>query len=677
MNHGMYNLLNRQGARSRGLLDTGSLIRQNAGRRPMGSPIPTGLLATTAAGFLPGAGLAELPQTTESLGNAYDNIAQGNYGQGIVDATYGVLGGVEAAGDATMLAGAAFPPLMAVGAMAKGIGRAGKIASSPYISRLSKAVANLPQEKMSGQQASAMLAKTPGGVSADEMEFSGIKGLLGQDTVTKTQLMDQVEANPLEITDVVKRKPGTGISNNDIEAFNGTDYNIELSSEDGVTIEFATPENSRWGGGNVEASAFLMDPDITPEMRAVAQRHLNQEAQPLNEEAYIRSLEDLSRNDLVEEYSNLLNVDRATAIQAVENDNAIPDLHELYAERGTDNPQGTMHEEYTLPGGKNYQEVELTLPSNIKQSNNFRTQAHTNTDNVLAHYRSNERVMNGENTLFIEEIQSDWHQAGRKKGYKGETPEPTPEQVIETFKLSPDLWSNMGASQREMYIDEYKSRTPSGSGVPDAPYKKNWDDLTFRRALHDAVSKDMNQIGWTDGQTQGDRYPGDEKRTAGMKKFYDEMLVNRAKKIGKKYGVKPELVDGPVMGKKDRHTKVRDYRDQLEAMNTDPGALVEELSNVFDMSYNASLSRVNTDFDSVVNDLASQMNTLLKTQGSKAWTMKITPEMKADMLGTSGQSKGSGILKGGVALGATGLAVKSGLLAEPEQKPQQQSQGLL
>jgi hypothetical protein len=35
--------------------------------------------------------------------------------------------------------------------------------------------------------------------------------------------------------------------------------------------------------------------------------------------------------------------------------------------------------------------------------------------------------MNGENTLFIEEIQSDWHQAGRKKGYKGETPEPTPE----------------------------------------------------------------------------------------------------------------------------------------------------------------------------------------------------------------------------------------------------------
>jgi hypothetical protein len=32
--------------------------------------------------------------------------------------------------------------------------------------------------------------------------------------------------------------------------------------------------------------------------------------------------------------------------------------------------------------------------------------------------RLNDRVVDGKNTLFIEEIQSDWHQTGRKEGYE-------------------------------------------------------------------------------------------------------------------------------------------------------------------------------------------------------------------------------------------------------------------
>jgi hypothetical protein len=53
---------------------------------------------------------------------------------------------------------------------------------------------------------------------------------------------------------------------------------------------------------------------------------------------------------------------------------------------------------------------------------------HFDQPNVLAHMRVNDRVVDGKKTLFIEEIQSDWHQAGRKKGYQSS---------LETKKSSP------------------------------------------------------------------------------------------------------------------------------------------------------------------------------------------------------------------------------------------------
>ena len=41
--------------------------------------------------------------------------------------------------------------------------------------------------------------------------------------------------------------------------------------------------------------------------------------------------------------------------------------------------------------------------------------------NVMTHMRLSDRLSpEGKKLLHIEEIQSDWHQAGRKKGYKSE-----------------------------------------------------------------------------------------------------------------------------------------------------------------------------------------------------------------------------------------------------------------
>jgi hypothetical protein len=50
---------------------------------------------------------------------------------------------------------------------------------------------------------------------------------------------------------------------------------------------------------------------------------------------------------------------------------------------------------------------------------NYRS-PHWDEPNVLAHVRFNDRVTDGKKTLFIEEVQSDWHQAGKRKGYHSE-----------------------------------------------------------------------------------------------------------------------------------------------------------------------------------------------------------------------------------------------------------------
>ena len=58
----------------------------------------------------------------------------------------------------------------------------------------------------------------------------------------------------------------------------------------------------------------------------------------------------------------------------------------------------------------------LELKSKGKLNDDFQS-GHFDEPNILAHVRFNEREVNGERVLFIEEIQSDWAQKGKKKGF--------------------------------------------------------------------------------------------------------------------------------------------------------------------------------------------------------------------------------------------------------------------
>lgn len=244
---------------------------------------------------------------------------------------------------------------------------------------------------------------------------------------------------------------------------------------------------------------------------------------------------------------------------------------------------------YTTPGGKNQRELLLTLPSNtpawmlrefkstkghfpeqffttevearrvgdergqeptrIRTENQGYSSSHWDELGVLAHVRMNDREIpiesikeeypdlyerlksEGRDTakgLHLEELQSDLHQAGRKKGYRLD-----PDQVdlVAHETESSGAYKNFEVRTREgqfitnvntPYTNSVKtpeqaievarerlreepSRT-GDKGVPRAPFQKNWQDMAFKRMLREASEKGYDLMTWSTGAEQFKRW---------------------------------------------------------------------------------------------------------------------------------------------------------------------------
>jgi len=148
-----------------------------------------------------------------------------------------------------------------------------------------------------------------------------------------------------------------------------------------------------------------------------------------------------------------------------------------------------------LPGGANYREMLLNLPY---QKGPEYFGPHWDEPNVLAHMRLSDRAgPNGEKVLHLEELQSDWHQQGRDKGYKGSMPIDEARNKLISWGYRPEILGNDDQS----IIDE-----ATKYGVPDAPFKKNWEELALKHLINHAVDNGYDKIAITPGAVQADRY---------------------------------------------------------------------------------------------------------------------------------------------------------------------------
>jgi hypothetical protein len=204
------------------------------------------------------------------------------------------------------------------------------------------------------------------------------------------------------------------------------------------------------------------------------------------------------------------------------------------------------YSEYKLPGGENYREILLKLPTFDANKQNqlmqleayqrrgaidkamdeklnqlraekesyggeYRT-PHWDQPNVLAHMRVQDRVgPNGEKVLHVEEIQSDWHQAGRSKGYKSDvTTKINDEDYQRGLQLQRQDINGEPLTQAERQeMQDIQNRhiaSLSAIKVPDAPFKKNWHELAMKRLINYASENGYDKIAITPGKLQIDRY---------------------------------------------------------------------------------------------------------------------------------------------------------------------------
>lgn len=280
----------------------------------------------------------------------------------------------------------------------------------------------------------------------------------------------------------------------------------------------------------------------------------------------------------------------------------------------------SKYSQHQLPGGQNYRELLLTMPderqalmTKVRDLNDQMLKAnreeryddyqklmeqrnalserhqqitpyrspHFDEPNVLAHVRFNDRVgPNGEKILHVEEVQSDWHQKGRKEGYRNPSGDADKERLYSQrrealsdarsdlraalpkednlgFDRTSDAvlhirdhddfaqrWDVKGdlLEKAEAYRQAYKElketeKQLNRTAVPNAPFKKTWPELAMKRMLRYAAENGYDKLTWTTGEQQAERFD--------LSKQVKSLSVKKWE--GDRYGVSGELPNG------DRH----------------------------------------------------------------------------------------------------------------------------
>ena len=208
-----------------------------------------------------------------------------------------------------------------------------------------------------------------------------------------------------------------------------------------------------------------------------------------------------------------------------------------------------------------------------------------------------------DNTLIIDEIQSDWLQKGQDKGFITDYDIVPGDKLVDYFKkhnityryekkpteygyplegyrrieftqadsiepgdapaigeMDPDITYIFRKSdnteftrwQPENYEEDARYSTPEEflqrayGIVPDFPVKesKKWVELVLNKMIEKAILDGRDSIAITNGQIQYNRYDAmDEKKRKGLKKFYNTIVYDQLEKISDKYNVELERID--------------------------------------------------------------------------------------------------------------------------------------
>lgn len=384
-----------------------------------------------------------------------------------------------------------------------------------FFSQLERTIESKMPEKAHPGQIQGILRNPQNGVKPDEVKWSGIMEWLGQQggSVTKKQVLDFVRANEVKLTEVRKEdKPETP----------------SWTSVPGMATKYSryvTP-----GGHNYREVLLALPVDQNEAHAAKSGRikELIEQRDALKQEIGDLPFQAL-RNDLDSLDGQIRKISHwpsAPAAAKDPKDQAL--LDELGNQWGKVTAQIDRRTDLERQHFNTVAQIDLAMREDPAKRVGFKS-SHWDEPNILAHVRLDDRTgPNGEKILHVNEIQSDWAQTGRKKGFQ-EKAEPlnTAERVdlmhllgdedflgfegsgaaMKAIREHPD-WAKRWDVQSPKLIElgnRYRNATVTGQ-VPAMPFPKTWHELAFKRILREAAERGYDAVTWDTGETQAARY---------------------------------------------------------------------------------------------------------------------------------------------------------------------------
>lgn len=368
-----------------------------------------------------------------------------------------------------------------------------------------KAALNLQRKKGTGDAFLADMKKQPG-VNDKRITELGLDQFRGKPSVTREEIIAATEERRIPLQESVKRE------------------------RDEARIEQLESEYDDLLDGHSEAS-------VTGDLRA-KERFEREMADNLEEQKALKSVEEARFGPSSQpEYSMPGGENyREIRVALPENKAELPSMEGFTIETIRENkytgqrdilikgPQGNIvSNRYGFRGDDAAalrDEAASRARDASKEDNFYHRTHHGDEPNVLFHLRVADHTdVDGKRGLLIDELQSDWHQAGREKGYKNIEEQKASDAALEEAKqYSQQLREKYGGAnvvstmatveEQNKYRDLFAKaqQLKPKSQIPDAPFKDNWYQLGLKRAIKEAADTGMDRVYLTTGARQADRY---------------------------------------------------------------------------------------------------------------------------------------------------------------------------
>ncbi len=394
------------------------------------------------------------------------------------------------------------------------------------------------QEKIpnsaSGDQILATLRNS--GVKENEISWMGLDDFLkGKPKVSKADVQQFIKDNQIQLGEVNRTAAAEGRGAMQTEQNQLHDY---LTAVQGRNADSSLGKAlTQWlaDEGPESTSRLLSHPDMTPELASQVARWDQLEEQLKGTEGKPAKFSKYVLDGPKENYNEKL----LTLPENIEPITKFPEGMKILKtstgeywvadEDGYDVTRNEYGDQHTFGTPEKAREAALEAMNNGPFAKKYRgltsqsfKSPHFEEPNVLAHVRHDDRIdTDGKKNLFLEEVQSDWHQAGKQEGYRipvdtKELPRQLDNANDAYQTVSKRLAANPedaqakadahAAFQETQRLERAYNAAAAQRGVPDAPFKNDWHELVMKRMLREAAEKGYDRLSWTTGDQQAERY---------------------------------------------------------------------------------------------------------------------------------------------------------------------------